>query len=96
MGYTQHKGTKGIKHQPNDFDEIKNYLQKVDNIVTTDEIPDNMVINWDQAACNLVPGGNWTCGRKEKNKCQLMGWMTSDRILSYSVSPRLALSPTAG
>ena len=37
MIYTQRKGTKGIKHLPDDFEEKKkNYLQKIDNIVTTD------------------------------------------------------------
>ena len=74
MGYTQRKGTKGIKHLPNDFDEIKkNYLQKIDNIVTTDEIPDNMVINWDQTACNLVPGGNWAMVKKGKEQVPIHG-----------------------
>ena len=74
MGYTQRKGTKGIKHLQDDFDEIKkNYLQKIENIVITDEIPDNMVINWDQTACNLVPGGNWTMEKKGKEQVPIHG-----------------------
>ena len=74
MGYTQRKGTKGIKHLPKDFDQIQtNYLQKITDITTTDDIPDDLIINWDQTATNLLPGGNWTMEKRGKEQVPIHG-----------------------
>ena len=59
---------------PKDFDIIQtNYLQKITDITTTDDIPDDLIINWDQTATNLLPWGNWTMEKRGKEQVPIHG-----------------------
>ena len=43
------------------FEEIKEiFLADVTTEVVMNDIPDDLVINWDQTALHLVPTGQWT------------------------------------
>ena len=54
MGFVKRKGTKGVKHLPADLDSIKEkYVSKVNNVIKEHNIPDSLVINWDQTGCQL-------------------------------------------
>lgn len=65
MGLSKRKGTKGVKTLPDDFETIKDaYVQRVRKTIEDHQIPDELVINWDQTGVNLVPCGNWTMDDK--------------------------------
>jgi hypothetical protein len=65
MGLVKRKATKGVKHLPDDFEEIKkSYTSRVQKVVQTFDIPDSLIINWDQTGVNMVPCGNWTMEEK--------------------------------
>ena len=50
-----------MRQLPQDFDDIKAAIvDKVNNVITKDAIPDDLVINWDRTGVNMVPGGTWT------------------------------------
>ncbi len=69
MGLVKRKGTKGVKTLPSDFEEIKKaYINRVQTVVETFDIPDSLVINWDQTGVNMVPCGNWTMEEKGKRR----------------------------
>jgi hypothetical protein len=54
MGFVKRKGTKGVNHLPADLDSIKEeYVNKVNNVIKEHNIPDSLVINWDQTV-NLI------------------------------------------
>lgn len=69
MGFVKRKGTKSVKQLPADFDEIKkNYVEKVSNVVTKFQIPDSLIINWDQTGCQLIPEETGLWIREGRNK----------------------------
>ena len=46
MGLVKRKGTKGVKHLPDDFSSIKSeYVKRVDSVVKQHNIPDSLIIN---------------------------------------------------
>lgn len=74
MGFVKRKGTKSVKQLPTDFDEIKKkYVEKVSNVVTKFQIPDSLIINWDQTGCQLIPGGDWTMDQKGAQQVSITG-----------------------
>ena len=65
MGLVKRKGTKGVKHLPHDFESIKSeYLKRIDSVVKDHNIPDSLIINWDQTGSNYVPVNPWTMAEK--------------------------------
>jgi hypothetical protein len=49
LNFTKREATKGIKHLPDDFDSIKSeYLAGIEKVVKNDNIPDELIQNWDQ------------------------------------------------
>ena len=36
------------------------FLQEIVDIVAMEEIPPQLIVNWDQAGLNLVPVASWT------------------------------------
>jgi hypothetical protein len=65
MGLSKRRGTKGIKSLPSDFDSIQQtFIQRIETIIKEDNIPDSLVINWDQTGVNFVPAGKWTMDEK--------------------------------
>ena len=63
------------------FEEMRSqYLMDIKAIVTMEEIPDDMVLNWDQTAIKYIPLSNWTVDKEGSkwvkvvgidNKCQI-------------------------
>ncbi len=61
MGYTKRKSTKGIKNRPNDLDEIAGkFNRRIGRRVRKYNIPDTLIINWDQTSVDVIPASNWT------------------------------------
>lgn len=74
MGCVKRKGTKGTKHLPADFDNIKQeYINKVSKVVKDNNVPDSLVINWDQTGCQLIPGGDWTMEKQGSQQVPITG-----------------------
>lgn len=82
MGFVKRNGTKSVQTQPSDFEEIKSlkFIEKVRNIANLHNIPDSLIIYWDQTGCQLIPGGHWTMEKNGSyqvtiaeldNKCQI-------------------------
>ena len=82
MNFTQRRGT--MKARVNvEFREIKSsFLQEIITVVKMEEIPIELIFNWDQTGLNLVPVSTWTmaatgsrrveiCGLSDK--CQITG-----------------------
>ena len=69
MGYTKRKGTKTARKIPQDFPQLKSdFLGRISDVVTKYRIPPQLIINWDQTGCKLVPVSAWTmaeCGSKQ-------------------------------
>ena len=41
-----------------------NFLNDVFAVVKMENIPDELILNWDHTAINIVPGSSWTMAQK--------------------------------
>ena len=66
MNLVKWKATKAARKIPPDFDSIKkDFLRRISETVKEHNIPDDLILNWDQTA---VPASEWTmasCGSKQ-------------------------------
>ena len=61
MGYVKRKGSNAGKVSMLHFEEIKEaFLADVTAEVVMNDVPDDLVFNWDQTVLHLVPTGQWT------------------------------------
>ena len=50
------------------FDEVKEiFLSDIRAEVPMNDIPDALILNWDQTPLHLVPTGQWTMNREKEN-----------------------------
>ena len=74
MNYVKRKGTTKSKSFVQNFDELKSqYLSDILSIVTFEEIPDSLVINWDQTGINYVPVSQWTMAVEGSKRVEIAG-----------------------
>ena len=74
MGYSKRKATKGIKHRPADVDEISGkFGRRIGRRVRKFDIPDELIINWDQTGVDVVPASNWTMHPKGEKQVPIKG-----------------------
>ena len=53
--------TKKSKVTVSNFEELRShYLMDIKEIITLEEIPDDITLNWDQTAIKYIPLSNWT------------------------------------
>ncbi|CAH1239155.1 Hypp5730 [Branchiostoma lanceolatum] len=61
MNFVRRKATKAARKLPADFETTREaFLARIKKAVGDSDIPDDMVINWDQTGINIVPVGDWT------------------------------------
>ena len=74
MNFKKLKATKGIKHKPNDFDKLKSdFIERIDSAIGEDDIPSNLVFNWDQTGLNMVPQCSWTMEEQGSKQVKVAG-----------------------
>ena len=84
MGFVKRRGSTKVKMTIEDFGAVKElYLLDIKSVVQMDEIPPDLIVNWDQTGIHYVPVSAWTmeaCGSKrveivsqddKKNNCCL-------------------------
>ena len=65
----------------------------ISGLIEMEEIPQDLILNWDQTAVNYVPISNWTKARKDRKKFQLQELMTSDITLVLAAAMTGTLLP---
>lgn len=51
----------------------KQYLIDIKSVVTMEEIPCELILNWDQTAIKIFPSSQWTMEKKKGTKCIEIG-----------------------
>lgn len=60
-GFVKRRGSTAIKMTVANFEAVKEqFLFEVKAVVEMEEIPPELVFNWDQTAISIVPGSSWT------------------------------------
>ena len=74
MGYVKRKATSTAKVTVDDLASLKKqFLLDIRGIVEMEEIPQDLILNWDQTAVNYVPVSNWTMAKEGTHKVAITG-----------------------
>lgn len=72
MCFAKRRANSKTKMLPNNFAEIRdNYLIDVQSVVEMEDIPSDLVMNWDQPAVHLVPSSSWTMEKKGTKRVEI-------------------------
>ena len=73
MGYTKRRGNSKAKITPSNFEEIrKMFIIEIKSVVAIEEVPPQLVINWDQTAMKIVPSSSWTMEKKGVKRVEIV------------------------
>ena len=74
MGFVKRKATSKAKITVEDFAQIKaEFLLEVQQVITMDEIPPELIINFDQTGLNVVPVSDWTMEAAGSKRVEVAG-----------------------
>ena len=74
MKFVRKATTKKSKMTVSNFEELKdNFLMDIKAIATMEEVPDEMILNWDQTAIKYIPISNWTMATEGSKRIELIG-----------------------
>ena len=73
MGYVKRRASTKAEVTVQNFEEIKaQFLLDIKVIVEMEEIPFNLIINWDQTGIHYVPVGSWTMEKEGSKRVQIV------------------------
>ena len=98
MNFTKRRSTTKYSVPPENFLQEKNkFLQQIVDIVKMEDIPMELIFNWDQTGLNLVPASPWTMARKGSKRIEMKG-LTDKRqnhsCILWNDHRRISSSPT--
>lgn len=74
MNFVKRRGSTACKTEIENFPELKeNFLCRIRQAVSEDDIPPQLVINWDHAGLNVIPVSNWTMDVKGAKRVEITG-----------------------
>ena len=74
MNFVQRKGTKAAQKLPENFSEIKEtFLCKIKEIVSQSNVPNDLIINFDQTNVYIVPVGDYILEDKGSKQIPIIG-----------------------
>ena len=73
MGYVKRKGCSVKKLQVNDYEAVRQqFLTDIEAVVTLEDIPSQLVLNWDHTGVNIVPSSSWTMEQRGKKHVEVI------------------------
>ena len=73
MGFIKRRVSTSAKISVTNFEEMKGqYLQDIKVNVEFDDIPKEMIVNFDQTGINYVPTGSWTMERQGSKRVEIV------------------------
>ena len=74
MNLVKRKGTTAVKVLPSNFEKLKKqFLSDVCSTVVMEDIPEELIVNWDQTGLKYVPASNWTFADKGSKRVEIAG-----------------------
>ena len=62
------------KYKPSYFDDLKkDFLDELDATVKLEEIPPELILNWDQTGIKIVPSSSWSMEKFGSKKVEVVG-----------------------
>ena len=82
MGFVKREACSKAKVDVSQFQQLKEeFLLEIKNIVNMDEIPAELVINFDQTALNYVPASHWIMEQEGSKRVEIIAKDNLQQIL---------------
>ena len=74
MNFVKRKGCSTAKPMVHDFEMVKvGFLNDILAVVKMEDIPSELILNWDHTPINIVPGSQWTMAQKGAKRIEMIG-----------------------
>ena len=74
MGFVKRRGSTAMKMTVSNFSCVKEqFLLDIQTVVEMEDIPPDLVFNWDQMGISIVPGSTWTMELKGSKRVEITG-----------------------
>ena len=74
MNFVKRRGSSTAMVTVTNFEAVKEqFLIDVNAVVEIEDIPPELILNWDQTAISIVPGSTWTMEAKGSKRVEIMG-----------------------
>jgi len=74
MGFVKGRASTKAKVNPPDFERLKaQFLFDIETVIEMEEVPCELVINWDQTGIHYVPVSSWTMAKEGSNRVEIAG-----------------------
>ena len=74
MGFVKRRGSTAMKMTVENFETIKEqFLFDIQTVIDMEDVPMELVFNWDQTGISIVPGSTWTMGLKGSKRVEITG-----------------------
>ena len=74
MNFVKRRGSSTAKLTVTNFEAVKEqFIIDVNAVVEMEEIPPQLVFNWDQTGISIVPGSSWTMEVKGSKRVEIVG-----------------------
>ena len=72
MGFSKRRANSKAKIFPDNFDHNREqYLIDIKSVVIMEEIPHELIINWDQTPLKIAPSSNWTMEKRGTKRVEI-------------------------
>ena len=86
MNFVKRRGNSKAKVTVTDFDELKNqFISDVQAISEFEDIPDELILNWDHTGVHYIPVSSWTMEKEGMKKVDITG-MNDKRQITVVLS----------
>ena len=74
MNFVKRRGSSTAKLTVANFEAVKEqFVIDVNAVVEMEDIPPQLVFNWDQTGISIVPGSSWTMEAKGSKRVEIVG-----------------------
>ena len=74
INFVKRKGCSTAKPMVHDFEMVKvGFLNDILAVVKMEDIPSELILNWDHTPINIVPGSQWTMAQKGAKRIEMIG-----------------------
>lgn len=74
MGFVKRKASSSAKITPEEFDkQKKDFLRDIRNVISMDQIPSELIVNFDQTGISYVPASSYTMEKEGATRVEVTG-----------------------
>ena len=86
INFVRRRGSTTAKISVQNFNEIKEqFFIDLKTVVVMEDIPPEMMFNWDHTAISIVPGSSWTMELKGSKRVEIVGISDKGKSLLFFV-----------